>query len=406
MDEPAKTPLFELHQHAGAKFIEFAGWEMPIQYPGGILAEHLAVRKTAGLFDVSHMGRIFFKGPGALAFLRFALTNDARKLEPGRSQYTFLSNTRGIALDDAFLYRLDEQQYLLVVNAANQSCDLAHLEKLMAPFEKVEYEDRTEATAMLALQGPQSRDILAAVLPRADLDAYSRGDCFNEEFGGHRIQIACTGYTGEPVGYELIAPFASAEKLWTTLVKNGAAPCGLGARDTLRLEAGLPLFGHEQGRSPDGQEIHIFAISQATKGVCFEDSKRQFHGQKALADQFEALNAFQNGDFALKEALPQKVLPVAVIGPQAARTGDILLMDSEEVGIITSGTAAPYWTFEGGKPADESRHRPVAMALLDSQIAPGRRLDVRIRNKDLPVRTIPSHIERKGRYIQARVYTE
>ncbi len=406
MDEPAKTALFDIHQQAQAKFIDFAGCKMPLQYSQGILAEHLAVRKAAGLFDVSHMGRILFRGTGALGFLRFALTNDAAKLQIGQSQYTFLSNTKGVAIDDAFLYRFTDEEYLLVINAANRDNDLAHLQKLGAAFENVEFADITDTFGMLALQGPQSRDILASLLSDTDLSNCPKGGCITAQLLGQKTLIARTGYTGEPIGYELIVPVDHTAKVWTALVDKGAVPCGLGARDTLRIEAGLPLYGHEQGKTSDGKEIPIFAVPQAQKGVCFEDSKREFHGQKALASQFEVLNAFKNGDFAMKEALPEHILPVAVASPQAARPGDILLIDGEQVGTITSGTVAPYWTFEANAPAEENRHRPVALALLDSQIVPERKLIARVRGRELPARAVFMHVERQGNFLKARIYSE
>ena len=365
--------------------VDFGGWDMPIQYPAGILQEHLATRKRAGLFDVSHMGRFRVAGRGALPFLQRVLTNNAAALAVGKSHYSILANANGGAIDDAYLYRFTDGEFLLVVNAANRQKDWNHLQAALAEFADVALEDQSEALAMISLQGPESLRILTPLiesgsLPEAKRNALSSGAMF-----GQPVLIARTGYTGEPLGVELFVPAALAGRIWDALCEGGAAPVGLGARDTLRLEAGLPLYGHEFGIDRDGREIPILAVGAAKIAVSFAPEKGEFLGKAALQKQFDALQAFKQADFSRIAALPRRVRLLALTGKGIARAGDRVFQQDTPVGYVTSGTMTPYWKTQGDGDAfrllDETGKRAIALALLESSLPEGAALDVEIRGK-------------------------
>ena len=365
--------------------VDFGGWDMPIQYPAGILQEHLATRKRAGLFDVSHMGRFRVAGRGALSFLQRVLTNNAAALAVGKSHYSILANANGGAIDDVYLYRFTDGEFLLVVNAANRQKDWNHLQAALAEFADVALEDQSEALAMISVQGPESLRILtplieAGSLPEAKRNALSSGAMF-----GQPVLIARTGYTGEPLGFELFVPAALAGRIWDALCEGGAAPVGLGARDTLRLEAGLPLYGHEFGMDRDGREIPILAVGAAKIAVSFAPEKGQFLGSAALQKQFDALQAFKQADFSQIAALPRRVRLLALTGKGIARAGDRVFQQDTPVGYVTSGTMVPYWKTQGDGAAfrllDETGKRALALALLESSLPDGAALDVDIRGK-------------------------
>nr|MCU0256054.1 hypothetical protein [Vicinamibacterales bacterium] len=248
-----RTPLYDRHVALSARMVEFGGWEMPVQYRSGIIGEHLATRNRAGLFDVSHMGRFVVGGADALPFLQHVLTSNAAALDVGQAQYTMVPTATGGAVDDAYLYRFVEDEYLLVVNAANREKDWAHFARHAGRFPALRLEDRTFELAMVALQGKASRDILAGLLAEGALPEPLRNELsvVRLSTGGgaepSEVMLGRTGYTGEPVCFELFVASAAAPALWDALVAAGAEPVGLGARDTLRLEAGLPLYGHELG---------------------------------------------------------------------------------------------------------------------------------------------------------------
>ena len=247
-----RTPLYAEHLRLGAKIVEFGGWEMPLNYPTGIVTEHLATRKFGGLFDISHMGRFRVSGQDALPFLQYVLTNNAAALEPGQSQYTIISSESGGAIDDTYLYRVDEEEYILVVNAANTEKDWEWLQKYTHKFPRLILEDHTARVAMLSFQGPKTKGVLGAILGGIDrLPEPMRNSLIVAEVFGFKVPIARTGYTAEPICFELFPPAEIAVRLWNKLLEvggdGGIVPAGLGARDTLRLEAGLPLYGHELG---------------------------------------------------------------------------------------------------------------------------------------------------------------
>ena len=237
------TPLTDVHEALGARMTDFAGTRMPLQYASGIAHEHTAVREGVGVFDVSHMAELRIGGPGALDALRTALLNDAKKLRVGRAHYTMIPNDHGGLIDDAYVYRLTEQEYLLVANAANRTAAYERLAEVAADVPDTTVEDVSDEWALLALQGPGAALLLDRRVA-ADLTAVRKNDTLPTEFDGRPVRLARTGYTGED-GFELFVRPDDAEFVWNALTDEGAEPCGLGARDTLRLEAGFPLFGHE-----------------------------------------------------------------------------------------------------------------------------------------------------------------
>jgi aminomethyltransferase len=393
MTDLLKTVLYQRHIELGARMVEFGGWQMPVQYPAGILAEHLATRSRAGIFDVTHMGRFIIGGPGALNFLQHALTNNAAALEPGQSQYTLLADQNGGAVDDAYLYRFFEEGYLLVVNAANCRKDWNHLDALRSGFKDVTMEDHTRQLAMISLQGPRSKEILAGLLGPQALGEPQRNALATTIFKGHPIWLGRTGYTGEPLCFELFVPSEIAVPVWDALLERGALPVGLGARDTLRLEAGLPLYGHELGNDPDGRPIPIFAIALARFAVSFSPLKGDFVGRQALQQQYEALQVIMDGRPGDIDALPCRVRTVEVIDKGIARAGDRVFYQDEPAGHITSGTMVPQWQFQGqglrSGMTDDAHRRAVALALIHSRIPDGAELLVEVRGKRLRAGVMP-----------------
>jgi len=388
-----RTVLYQRHVELGAQIVEFGGWEMPVQYPAGILAEHLATRSQAGLFDVSHMGRFIIRGRDALAFLQHALTNNAAALEPGQSQYTLLADQMGGAVDDAYLYRFVEDAFLLVVNAANREKDWHHLEALQSKFKDVLMEDHTRKIAMISLQGPLSKEIISDLLGPQALGDPQRNALSTAEYNGHPVWLGRTGYTGEPLCFELFIPVETATAIWDALLDRGAQPIGLGARDTLRLEAGLPLYGHELGDDPEGRPIPIFAISLARFAVSFSPLKGDFMGKQALQKQYEALQTIidqRQGDIS---ALPRRIRTVELIDKGIARAGARIFHQGVPAGHITSGTMVPQWHFEGrglqSKMTRETRRRAVGLALIDSRIPDAAEIQIEVRGKRLRAGVMP-----------------
>lgn len=396
MKDLHRTPLYDCHVDCGAQVVEFAGWEMPIQYAKGIVHEHLATRKKAGLFDVSHMGRFIISGKNALPFLQHVLTNNAEALEVGQAQYTLIPNEAGGAYDDAYLYYFTEGEYLLVVNAANREKDWDHFQEVIGEFDQVQMEDRTAEIAMLSLQGPDSRDILTRLIDEGYIPEPSRNALGIVGINGARVSVARTGYTGEPICFELFVDSGHAASLWDLLIKEGAEPVGLGARDTLRLEAGLPLYGHELGIDPEGREIPIFAIGLARFAVSFSSLKKDFIGKAALTKQFEALNRILKRDYSDITSLPRRVKRIVLAGKGLAREGSKVFRDGKFVGFISSGTMVPYWNTDGEGIAseilDDSSKRSIGLALVDSDLRKGDMVEVEIRGKMVQAVIVPYHI--------------
>ena len=249
-----RTPLYETHVEMGGRIVPFSGWEMPVQYRS-ILAEAGAVRSGAGLFDVSHMGRVEIDGPGAAKFLGRLLSVNVPKLRVGRSRYNVICNEDGGIIDDCIVYRLAEERFLLIPNAGNRPAVLEWLSRWAPSPGEARIEDVTERLAMIAHQGPRAEEMLQR-LTSADLSAIRPFRAVDAEVAGVKTLVARTGYTGED-GFELILPGESATDIWRKLADMGAVPCGLGARDTLRLEAGLLLHGNDMDTSTDPYEAGL-----------------------------------------------------------------------------------------------------------------------------------------------------
>lgn len=397
MSELARTVFYERHRELGAKMVEFAGWEMPIQYPTGIIQEHLATRREAGIFDVSHMGRFAVRGSGALPFLQHVLTNNAAALEVGQSQYTIIPTPTGGAIDDAYLYRFVEDEYLLVVNAANREKDWDHFQGVLPKFPEVELSDRMEELAMAALQGPRSKEILSSVIESGDLPEPVRNSLSRAAVAGAEVLISRTGYTGEPLCFELFIPRGDAVRVWDLLLERGAVPVGLAARDTLRLEAGLPLYGHELGLDPEGNQIPVFAVGLANLAVSFSPLKGDFIGREPLRRQREARRMIRKeGDLSRIGDLPRFVRPIAVTGKGVPRAGNPVFRGEKPAGFVTSGTMVPKWKWVGegleSRLVEEKEMRAIGLALVDSDLRKGDEIEIESRGKRIPAVIVPYHI--------------
>jgi aminomethyltransferase len=381
---------------------------MPLNYPAGVVQEHLTTRRLAGLFDVSHMGRFSVKGSDAVSFLQRMLTNDAAALEVGWSHYTLLSDETGGAIDDAYLYRFYPDEFLLVVNAANRQKDW---ERLVAhsSSDRVELVDMSEKLAMISVQGPVSQDLLTALLENGLLPQARRNALSVATMAGGEVMLGRTGYTGEPLCFELFAPPAHAQKLWDLMVQRGAAPIGLGARDTLRLEAALPLYGHEQGRDPEDNEIPLLSCSVAAYGVSFSETRGDFIGRQALAGQQEAYRRIMVGDHSLKAVLPHLIHPVALTERGVARAGSLVTRGGKAAGWVTSGTMVPYWKSAvsgvDGVPGGEHDLRSICLAYLDSDIAVGDTVTIDIRGRMVQAAVVQRHLQNgKPPYARPVIY--
>jgi aminomethyltransferase len=392
MGELKKTILYDAHVKLGAKVTEFGGWDKPLHYPTGIMREHLATRKQAGLFDVSHMGRFFIRGDQALPFLQYVLTNNAASLDVGLGQYTMIPTESGGVVDDAYLYRFFEDEYLLVVNAGNREKDWAHLEQVRQQFPRTEMVDRTHEIAMLSLQGPRAKEILTGII-EGDLPEPMRNELSIVEIESERVLVARTGYTGEPICFELFINSHHAVRVWDLLTSGGAVPVGLGARDSLRLEAGLPLYGHELGLDPEGREIPAFASDLSRFAISFSGLKGDFIGRTALYRQFQALKRILDHDFSDVSALPQRILLLELAGRGIARPGDKVYRGDDHVGYITSGTMIPFWRTEGegveSRFSEEMGKRAIGMALVSSTLWDGDDVEVEIRGRRTPATVVP-----------------
>ena len=309
-----KTPLHARHKALGARMVEFAGWDMPVQYRG-IQAEHAAVRSRAGLFDVSHMGQIDVKGPGAAGFCQRVTTNDVERLKPSQAQYTLLLNERAGVIDDLVIFRLEADRYLLCVNAARSAVDFAWLARHAG--DDVTVRDVSDTYALLALQGPAAEPILqrftALELPALKGFTFATG-----EVSGVHCIVSRTGYTGED-GFELYCAAADGARLWDALVGTGEVePAGLGARDTLRLEKGFALYGHELDETTTPLEARLGWITKLDKGP--------FIGSEVLSR---------------KQPLRRRLAGLEMEEAGIAREGYPIFHDDREVGRVTSGTLSP-----------------------------------------------------------------
>ena len=316
-----RTPLHASHLALGARMVPYAGYEMPVQYTS-IIEEHRTVRSAVGLFDLSHMGELHLSGPEALAFARYAVVSDPALLEPGQAQYSMVCAPDGGIIDDLIVYRV-EDGYLIVCNAANNDAVLSHLESLRAHGDfDVTVTDRSEETALVAPQGPRAAELLGR-LTDVDLSALANYRSMPGRVAGTECLVARTGYTGED-GFELFCAARRAPRLWDALISTGAdldlRPCGLGSRDTLRLEAGMPLYGNELDRSVNPYEANLGRVVKMEKG--------EFVGRGALV--------------AVQQTGPQRKLVGLVMRDEAiARHGYPVLVGGAQSGVVTSGTLSP-----------------------------------------------------------------
>lgn len=394
-----KTPLNAWHRAHGAKMMEFGGWDMPVQYETGILQEHLATRKFGGLFDVSHMGRFRIRGKDQVRFLQHVLSNNAEALNPWQAQYTLVPNESGGLIDDAYLYRFEADDYLLVVNASNAGKDWAHFTRHAGAFAGLAIENQTETLSMIAFQGPLSASVLGGLITEGSLPKPFRNSLSVARARGVPVMIGRTGYTGEPVGFELFVPAERSEAVWSALYEagrgRGVVAVGLGARDTLRLEAALPLYGHEFGTDPEGKEIPAFSFPLTRVAVSFSSRKGEFEGRAALWQQCDEARKLRDGRCARSDVLPRLTMPVALLDKGVARQGYEVLAGERRVGFVTSGTVTPYWRFEGEgatmRITDQGEQRPIALAYLDAGICPGQVVDVMMRGRRLKAEVVRWH---------------
>ena len=345
-----RTSLYDRHVGAGAKLVPFAGWEMPVQYEG-IRQEHIAVRRDVGVFDVSHMGEVETRGPGALEFLQRMLSNDVRRVPEGGAQYSVLCREDGGVLDDLFTYRLADCEFLTVTNAANHEKDVAWLQPRASEFD-VDVIDVAAQFAMLAVQGPEARPLVRGL---ADGSLPARMHCCQRNVAGAPTLVCGTGYTGED-GVELLVDPGDAGAVWDAVVAAGAVPAGLGARDTLRLEAGFHLYGNDMDEDRNPIEAGL--------GWCCKE-ETGFIGSEAVA--------------AVRTAGPKEKLVAFVIdGPGIARPGNPVVGG----GVVASGSFSPCL------------ERGIGMAYLPAEESqPGTRFEIDVRG------TIrPAVVERKPLY--------
>ena len=387
MSELKRTQLYDVHVAAGATMMDFGGWEMPIQYPSGIIAEHLYTRQVCSLFDVSHMGRLLIEGPQRKEFLQHVLTSNVSALDLNMAQYCIIPNENGGAVDDAYLYLFQEDNYLLVVNAANIDKDLEHLNRALSGFDCT-ITNISDQWASIAVQGPKSKEMLmtltGGVSPTKEPTKNSLGTVSLE---GRQARIAKTGYTGEPLGYEVYVRSEDAVWLWNRLVELGARPAGLGARDTLRMEASFPLYGHEMGTAPDGTEIPIFAVPLAKFAVSFSAQKGDFIGRAALERQHRAFVRYMDRDFSDLSPLPRKIAPIALLDRGVMRAGMEIYKGDKLVGWVTSGTMVPYFKTQGEGLStvilEASGKRAIGLCYIDSDVLVDDTVEVDIRGKRL-----------------------
>jgi aminomethyltransferase len=352
-----RTPLYNRHVALGARIIEFGGWEMPVWYSGG-LREHHAVRNGAGLFDVSHMGEILIEGPDAGAFLNRVTTNDVGALLNGQVQYTFMCNERGGVIDDCTLYCIRDDIYMLVVNAANIEKDFSWLRSHIQGA--VTVENVSSEVGLIALQGPRSVEILQGVLPRSleDLQYYHFMDC---GIDGKYARISRTGYTGED-GFEIYCAHRDAEQLWDFLFDAGRAsglvPCGLGARDTLRLEAGMALYGNDLDEEHSPLEANLARFVRIQK-------QSDFIGKGALLLQ-------------QKEGVARKLVGFMMEGREIARSHyGAYSLDGRIIGQVTSGAPSPTLA------------QNIGLAYVEQDYsAYGTKISIRVREKDCPATVV------------------
>ena len=350
-----KTPLYETHKKYKGKIVPFAGYLLPVQYEAGVVKEHMAVRTACGLFDVSHMGEILCKGPDALKNLNMLLTNDYTVMADGQARYSPMCNEDGGVVDDLIVYKVKDDSYFIVVNAANKDKDYAWMKAHQ--FGNAAFEDISDKVAQLALQGPKALEVLRKLVKEEDIPQKYYTCKFHCVIGSIPCMISKTGYTGED-GVEIYCAPEDAPAVWEMLMEagkeEGLIPCGLGARDTLRLEASMPLYGHEMDDTITPKEAGL--------GIFVKMDKADFIGKKAM----EA-----------KGPLTRKRVGLKVTGRGIIREHQAVYKDGKQVGMTTSGTHCPYLGY------------PVAMALLDiSSKEPGTAVEVDVRGRRVEAQVV------------------
>ncbi len=362
------TPLYETHLKYHGKMVPFAGYLLPIQYEQGVIKEHMAVRTRAGLFDVSHMGEILCKGEDALANLQYLLTNDFTNMAEGQARYSPMCNERGGTVDDLIVYKQKENQYLIVVNAANKDKDFKWMRK--HAFGKAEFTDISEMTAQIALQGPKAKEILQKLAAADSIPGKYYHARFDVKAAGIPCMISQTGYTGED-GYEIYMDGKDAPAMWEALMEagkeEGLIPCGLGARDTLRLEAAMPLYGHEMDDTVNPVETGL--------GFAVKLQKEDFIGKAYLPG---------------KELLTRKRVGLKVTGRGIIREQEEVFVNHQKIGFTTSGTHCPYLGY------------PAAMAILDTAYTEiGTKVTVPVRGRQVEAEVVGLPFYKKGLSIRS-----
>ena len=351
-----KTPLYDAHVKAGGKIVPFAGYLLPVQYGTGVITEHMAVREKAGLFDVSHMGEVLCQGKDALANLQKLLTNDFTNMVDGQARYSPMCNENGGTVDDLIVYKRGDNDYFIVVNAANKDKDYQWM--LDHQFGEVTFTDASSEYGQIALQGPKAMEILKKLTAEENIPKKYYHAVFDTEVAGIPCIISKTGYTGED-GVELYLASENAEKMWDTLLEagkdEGLIPCGLGARDTLRMEAAMPLYGHEMDDEISPLEIGLkFAVKMG--------KEEDFIGKKAMEEHGEP-----------------KITRIGlkVTGRGIIREHQDIYVGDKKIGHTTSGTHCPFLGY------------PIAMALVDAgSVEIGNKVEVDVRGRKVEAEVI------------------
>lgn len=349
-----RTPLYQEHLSLGARMVPFAGWEMPLQYTG-IIEEHHAVRREAGLFDISHMARIFVAGPAAFDLLQRTVTRDLSRVEIGQSTYALACNEEGGILDDLYVYHSGPQEYVVIGNAANRDRDFAWLAAQKRPGEPVEVTDRSDELGMLAFQGPKAPALLQSIV-ETDILGIPRHGCGYVNILGHRCFIGRTGYTGED-GFEVLVPADGAVPLWRRILDLGVRPCGLGARDTLRLEAALMLYGNDIDTTTNPYEAGLGWVVNLDKGPFIGREALMAIKERGVSRRLVCFEMLERGDIA--------------------RPGYPIYHEGQEVGRVTSGGPSP------------TLGKNIGMGYVPTELAAvGARLDIKIRDRFGPARVV------------------
>ncbi len=362
-NELKKTPLNEVHRALGGRMVDFGGWDMPVQYPAGVIEEHMRCRTRAGLFDVSHMGEIWVEGPDAIAFVNRITTNDVTKLVDGQAHYSTLTRETGGVVDDLLVYRFGDEKLLLVVNAGTTEKDWEWITALKKDDENVDLVNASADFCQIAIQGPNACRILQE-LTDSDLSAIKYYHFENGKVDGVDAIISRTGYTGED-GFEVYARPEFAVQLWNKLLETGnygdsegILPCGLAARNTLRLEAGMSLYGHELDDDITPYEAGLGWITKPAKG--------DFVGAAALAAQ-------------KADGVKRKIVGFEMVEPGIARDGYDVYVDGTKRGVVTSGSPAPYLK------------KNIGLAFLPPDFANvGQEIKIDIRGKHLGAVVVPT----------------